>query len=140
VVLDAGSWKPVLDELLPLVDVAVAGAAFGVPGADDPLGALRDLGVGRAAVTAGAGPLRWLADGGTGEVRPPAVAAVDTLGAGDAFHGALAWALATRPEALFPDALGLAAAVAALRCSFPGQRAWLSSTRLAEVRTQWLMS
>lgn len=33
VVLDAGSWKPVLDELLPLVDVAVCSAAFRVPGA-----------------------------------------------------------------------------------------------------------
>lgn len=55
-------------------------------------------------------------------VRLPAfpVRAVDTLGAGDVFHGALALALAEgRP---WREALRFAAAAAALRCARPGGR------------------
>lgn len=40
VVLDGGSWKPVLDELLPLVDIAVCSADFRVPSAAEPAPAL----------------------------------------------------------------------------------------------------
>jgi len=142
VLLDAGSWKPVHAELLPLVTVAVPGAAYRPPGDDgDVLAGLVAAGVKHAAVTAGAGPVRWRSrTGGTGSVTVPRVPALDTLGAGDVFHGALAWALARRPEAAFPAALALAAEIAAMRCSFAGQRTWLTSPRLSEVRTQWLSS
>ena len=74
------------------------------------------------AVTTGAGGVWWLDDGL--EVRhQPAfpVVVVDTVGAGDVFHGALALALAERqPE---PEALRFAAAAAALKCARPGGRA-----------------
>ncbi|MBT8192131.1 MAG: hypothetical protein KJP22_01925 [Acidimicrobiia bacterium] len=74
------------------------------------------------AVTTGAGGVWWLDDGM--EVRhQPAfpVDVVDTVGAGDVFHGAFALALAERqPE---PAALRFAAAAAALKCARPGGRA-----------------
>ena len=83
--------------------------------------AMRDRTDAFLAVTTGAGGVWWL-DGS--EIRnQPAfpVEVVDTVGAGDVFHGALALALAERqPE---PAALRFASAAAALKCARPGGRA-----------------
>jgi sugar/nucleoside kinase (ribokinase family) len=57
------------------------------------------------------------------------VKAVDTLGAGDVFHGALAAALAVHAADL-PGCIDLAAQVAAVRCSRLGSRAWLEDPAL----------
>jgi sugar/nucleoside kinase (ribokinase family) len=133
VVLDAGSWKDVLTELLPLVDLAVCSAGFRVPGRADVAGALRAAGVTAGAITAGADPVRWWFAGADGSAPVPSVAAVDTLGAGDVFHGAFARAVAESPPTdavRFAAALAFAAEVAALRCGTPGPRAWLAEPAL----------
>jgi sugar/nucleoside kinase (ribokinase family) len=93
------------------------------------------IGAPHVAVTHGPGPVTWfsrgpasggLVSGGVfGEVVVPEVAAVDTAGAGDAFHGALAVALA-RGEDL-PAALASAVTVAGVRVVHPGPRAWLDA-------------
>jgi len=159
VVLDGGSWKPVLPDLLTHVDVAACSAVFRTPGTgsvEESAVALRDrYGVPAVAVTAGPEPVRWWYAGAAGQVPVPPVRARDTLGAGDAFHGALAWALACDAEARDPragvaggagvargvglpdadgfvTALTFAARVAALRCETPGPRRWLTDPRLAE--------
>jgi sulfofructose kinase len=74
------------------------------------------------AVTTGAGGVWWLDDGLDVRHQPAfAVDVVDTVGAGDVFHGAFALALAERkPE---DAALRFAAAAAALKCARPGGRA-----------------
>ncbi len=54
-----------------------------------------------------------------------AVEVVDTTGAGDAFNGALAWALADRKP--LDAALPLAAAAGALACRAVGARASLAT-------------
>ncbi len=72
------------------------------------------------AVTLGAGGLLYLEAGRTAWLPAFPVRAVDTLGAGDTFHGALALALAEGRA--WPDALRFAAAAAALRCARPGGR------------------
>jgi sugar/nucleoside kinase (ribokinase family) len=60
-----------------------------------------------------------------GAVPVPAVAAVDTAGAGDVFHGALAVAVARDPEVRdFPGALAYAVSIAARRVVHRGPRAW----------------
>ncbi len=69
------------------------------------------------AVTAGAEPVAWIADGAQGRVPAVPVQAVDTLGAGDVFHGAAALALAEGKG--FPEALAFAAAAAAVKVSRP---------------------
>jgi sugar/nucleoside kinase (ribokinase family) len=133
VVLDAGSWKDVLTELLPFVDLAVCSAGFRMPGNGDTPGALRAAGVGGVAITAGPDPVHWWFAGADGAAPVPPVAAVDTLGAGDVFHGAFARAVAERPPqdaAGFAAALAFAAEVAALRCATPGPRAWLAEPAL----------
>ena len=141
VVLDAGRWKPVLADLLELVDVAICSADFRTPDAADRASsaiALLEGGVSWVATTHGGDPVRWwhpTASGppASGTVAVPQVTVLDTLGAGDAFHGAFAWFVIQRP--LDPDgadlrrALDSAARVAALRCTIAGPRAWLEVLR-----------
>jgi sulfofructose kinase len=74
-------------------------------------------------VTDGSDGLFWLDNGKICNARPPAVDVVDTTGAGDAFHGAFALALA-HGRAL-AEAIDFSNAVAALKCSAAGGRAGL---------------
>jgi sugar/nucleoside kinase (ribokinase family) len=130
VVLDAGSWKPVLGELLPLVDVAICSADFRLPDGSHPA-SLLDRGVRRVAITRGPDPvLWWSTDGGDpGTVPVPEVPVRDTLGAGDVLHGAFAWHLATRPDAPFASQLAAAGAVASDRCTHVGISSWRNQAR-----------
>ena len=100
VVLDGGSWKPGLGDLLAHVDHAVLSADFRLPdGGDDVLAAvLAGWPVASVARSAGGGALRYVERDGV-EARVEVVAVppgevVDTLGAGDVLHGALAAELA----------------------------------------------
>jgi sugar/nucleoside kinase (ribokinase family) len=121
VVLDAGSWKPVLDELLPLVDVAACSAHFRAP---EP--GLHQRGVPMVIITSGPAPVRWsTADGGSGEVPVPSVEARDTLGAGDVWHGALAVAVARKLTVT--DRIRFANEVAAERVRLVGPRSWTTA-------------
>ncbi|HYT09432.1 MAG TPA: PfkB family carbohydrate kinase, partial [Mycobacteriales bacterium] len=102
---------------------------------EESAGMLRDrYGVPFVAVTAGPAPVRWWSGTGSGEVPVPAVAAVDTLGAGDAFHGAVAYAVSGSqgpvPAEAAVAALAYASGVAAVRCQTAGPRAWLADPRL----------
>ena len=108
VVLDAGSWKPVLDELLPLVDVAACSAAFELSEAD-----VHARGVPLVIRTHGPRPVTWSRGGATGSQPVPVVEARDTNGAGDVWHGALAVAVAR--DLAVDDAVRWANEVAAVR-------------------------
>lgn len=133
-VLDAGRWKPHMSELLPGCTHVLASAAFRLDGREaqtperlERLATRIDTSADNTlvAITAGADPITWIARSSDAETRgmtiSPQVEEVDTLGAGDALHGAYAWALATGVE----DPLGVAAAVAARSCEVRGTRAWL---------------
>jgi sugar/nucleoside kinase (ribokinase family) len=67
------------------------------------------------AVTDGARPICWRAGGSSGKIPVFPVDAVDTLAAGDVFHGAFALALLEGGDPL--EALRFAAAAAAIKCS-----------------------
>jgi sugar/nucleoside kinase (ribokinase family) len=111
----------VLDELLPLVDVAACSAHFRAPGPG-----LHERGVPTVITTAGPHPVRWsTADGGSGEVPVPAVRARDTLGAGDVWHGALAVAVTREPTVT--DRIRFANEVAAERVRHVGPRSWTTA-------------
>jgi sugar/nucleoside kinase (ribokinase family) len=81
-------------------------------------------------ITHGAEPVRWFSPATHGEVPVPHVTAVDTAGAGDAFHGALAVALARGQSAHgdldLPGAIAYASRIAAVRVMHAGPRAWLA--------------
>jgi sugar/nucleoside kinase (ribokinase family) len=126
IVLDAGSWKPQTEDLLPLTDVAICSGDFHPPATATPEEALDVVlasGVERAAVTRGGEPILYRAASSIGEIPVEAVPVVDTLGAGDIFHGAFCFALASGAE--FTEALAEAAAVATASTQHFGTRAWM---------------
>ncbi|MEV6772662.1 PfkB family carbohydrate kinase [Nocardia sp. NPDC051030] len=128
VLLDAGRWRDVHAELLPLVDIAICSAAFTPPGVQaDSIDAIFDFlhaaGPRLAAITRGADPIAYSMPGERGEVSIGGGAAVDTLGAGDILHGAFCH-FHSRGEA-FPLALEHAAEVATLSCRYVGTREWM---------------
>lgn len=130
-VLDGGSWKDGMENLLPSIDVAVCSADFHPPGTSTPTETLRFLqehGVGWSAVTQGAAPIVWSGPDGGGTVDVPTVPVKDTLGAGDFLHGALTHHLALQGQLTsrhFTEALRAAAAVASRACTSFGTRAWM---------------
>lgn len=126
VVLDGGSWKPGTELLLPHVDTAICSADFLPPGCDgheQVIEFLEDHGTRKIAITAGARPIRFVSEQETGFIPVPEVAAVDTMGAGDIFHGAYSY-YATAGIS-FTDALAKAASIASNSCRFRGTRAWM---------------
>ncbi len=127
VVLDGGSWKPWTGKLMPHVDHAIVSERFDPPrqGETDILAAVHALGPTVAAVTRGPGPIAWSDGTRRGEVTPPDVDAIDTLGAGDIFHGAYCHFLAQGEDIV--DALARAAETAAQSCCHHGTRAWIAA-------------
>jgi len=131
VVLDSGSWKQGMDELLPFVDMAVCSEDYRPPGCND-VGEVMDFLASRkircAAITRGARGIRFVDGTRSGRVSVEKVRAVDTLGAGDIFHGAFCYYLCLTGYG-FRDALAAAAKVAAFSCRFPGTRQWMQKFR-----------
>lgn len=76
---------------------------------------------GHVYVTCGRDGCNWLSDNEVHHQPGFSVDVVDTTGAGDVFHGALAFSLAS--GALIKDAVRFASGVAALKCTRPGGRA-----------------
>lgn len=135
VVLDGGTARDGLAELVPLCSDVIASAIFapaltGEPAPARALPALAARGPARVAQTCGAAGCLALADGALVHVPAFAVPVLDTTGAGDAFHGGYAFArLQGRP---WLDALTFAAAVAGLSCRALGGRAGLPDLAEAE--------
>ncbi|KAE8763958.1 PfkB family carbohydrate kinase [Georgenia thermotolerans] len=139
VLLDGGSWKPGLEELLGHVDLAVVSADLAVPapvagGAGAPAGttgvpaAVAALGPVMVAQTHGAGPVAVLEKGRRYALEVPAVPpgeVVDTLGAGDVLHGAVAFHLAA--GASWRNALARGTRVASRSVRFAGALGWAVS-------------
>ena len=127
VVMDGGSWKQGLDLIIPLVDYAICSANFYPPSChhySDVFNFLQDKGVPNIAVTNGERPIQYLDRGEISTLSVSQVDTVDTLGAGDIFHGAFCHHILSSD---FPTALSLAAKTASKSCQFFGTRNWLQS-------------
>ena len=115
----------ILRRLVPLADHAVfsdAGllAHTGLADVDAALRAVAATHHGHVGATCGADGYAWVEDGAVRRVPSPAVDVVDTLAAGDVFHGAFALAiLEGRPVAA---AARFACTAAALKCARFGGR------------------
>jgi len=125
VVLDGGSFKPITPRLLPHVTVAALSADFRAPDGTDPLQWCQRQGAQAAVVTRGPSPVLVRTADNSYEVPVPEVDAVDTLGAGDVFHGALALALSS--GATLRDAVAGAAVVASESVRHRGALTWAVS-------------
>lgn len=132
VLMDAGSLKPHTAAVAREVDLVIASSDLATPAGSrapaDVFAWLASLGARRAVITRGAADVLWSTPDASGAVPVPAVAVVDTLGAGDFFHGAMALRIATHgmDDARLPEDVAWAAqAIAPALTSF-GTRAWLS--------------
>jgi sugar/nucleoside kinase (ribokinase family) len=125
-VLD-GDVGPV-EVLTRLADLAThnvfsAPAAQALTGMDDCAKAVEELSRrfdGLCAVTDGEKGCYWIEDGALQHVLPPKVVAVDTLAAGDVFHGAFTLAIAEGKPVR--EAVRFASAAAAIKCTVFGGR------------------
>ncbi len=128
VVVDAGSWKPGFETVLPLATTVIASANFCPPGTSAGTAAiayLRQLGIPQVAVTQGADPILYATASSTGSLAVPSIQAVDTLGAGDCLHGAFCHY--ADAATAFPTALQAAAAIATHACQSFGTRQWIAT-------------
>jgi sulfofructose kinase len=94
--------------------------ASGVPHSGEGLRSMQRLAGGVVAVTLGADGLLWLEGGRERRERAPHVAVIDTLAAGDVFHGAFALAIGEGLD--MAAAARFANAAAALKCTRFGGR------------------
>jgi sugar/nucleoside kinase (ribokinase family) len=127
VVLDSGSWKEGMAALLPYTDTVICSDDFHPPACSDERDALEYLvrqGVRRAAITRGGGSITYVGQGERGEIPVQPIQAVDTLGAGDIFHGAFCF-WACNPRYSFRDSLSFAARIATFSCRHLGTRQWM---------------
>ena len=127
VLLDAGSLRDEVLELVPLAEVVIASAPFadalsGSGRHDAAFATMRAMGPRLVAITRGEKGCVAVAgrSGDPFHIAAFRVEVVDTTGAGDAFHAGAAWAL-LRGKAWGP-ALAIAAAVAACKCRHEGAR------------------
>jgi len=127
VLLDGGSWKAGMHDLIANVDMAICSSDFRPPGCrneSDLFEFLSAKGITSAAITRGAEAIRYTHNGVNGELPIQRVRVVDTLGAGDILHGAFCY-WACQPEHGFLDSLEFAARIATFSCLYFGTRAWM---------------
>lgn len=125
-VLDGGSWKPALRELLPYIDIAICSNDFFPPqtsSKEDVFKKLKKWGVKEIAITRGEKPILYSMSAGIEAIKIKHTEVVDSLGAGDFFHGAFCYYFAC--ENHFGKALQKASEIASLSCQFHGTRNWL---------------
>lgn len=121
-VLDAGSLHSGTEALLDKMDYLVCSEKFALQhsgGVDAALSALAAIAP-WVVITLGERGLVWRTGQETGRLNAPPVTAIDTTGAGDAFHGAFAAGLAA--GLAWPELLRYASAAGALCCTRLGAR------------------
>lgn len=134
VVLDGGSWKEGTEELLANVAIAICSADFRPPGCSNEEKTVRYLkqrGVKHVAITHGAEPVLFESGSSSGTLRVPQVEAVDTMGAGDIFHGAFCFFASIGHG--FVEALAEAAQIASESCRYRGSREWMEHITAEEL-------
>lgn len=127
VVVDGGSWKPGFENVLCYTDYAICSANFYPPNCQtqkDVFHYLKQIGVLYSAITQGKNPIIYQPPKNEGKVTVPKISPVDTLGAGDIFHGAFCHYILQEE---FEHALASAAKIAAQACQFFGTRNWMKS-------------
>ena len=98
---------------------------------------LRGFGITRTVRTRGERSVQYWWDGARGEVPVRRVEDSSTLGAGDAFHGAFAWAIERAGDADPEAIIRFASAVAGVSVSSFGTRRWRASPELEELVRGW---
>jgi sugar/nucleoside kinase (ribokinase family) len=126
-VIDGGHWKPGFELVLPYTDYAICSHDFMPPNchsSGDVVAYLKHLGVPHIAITHGSDAIEFYGSETAGTVDVPMIQAIDTLGAGDIFHGAFCHFSLRLP---FAQALAEASKVATQSCQSFGTRQWMTA-------------
>jgi sugar/nucleoside kinase (ribokinase family) len=125
-VLDGGSWKQGMERYLKYVDYAVCSSDFHPPGCKgmkEIISFLKGFNIKNIAITQGNKPVIAVTDNQETEIPVKKINALDTLGAGDVFHGAFCYYLPF--ERNFASALKQASMIASESCRYYGTRDWM---------------
>jgi len=128
VILDGGSWKPRMSEILQYVDFAICSNNFFPPNCSTSLEVidfLKNIGIKNIAISRGEKSIYFSENKGVGRIEVELVDAKDTLGAGDIFHGAFVMYWLTEKE--FEVALVQASKIATYSTRFKGTRSWMKA-------------
>ena len=126
ILLDGGSWKPGLEEILPFIKWAVCSDNFHPPNcynSEQVFAYLSAAGISNIAITRGEKSILYLSNGTYSSIEIPQIQATDTLGAGDIFHGAFCHYILQNN---FIDTLTAAAKIASHSCKKFGTRGWMN--------------
>jgi sugar/nucleoside kinase (ribokinase family) len=127
VVVDGGSWKPGFETVLGYTDYAICSANFYPPNCQtqtEVFNYLKQMGIRYSAITQGEQPILYQTPQNSGKITLPKIAAVDTLGAGDIFHGAFCHYILQEE---FESAIASAGKIAAQACQSFGTRNWMKN-------------
>ena len=119
VVLDAGSWKPNIEQFLQSAHIVIASEVFVNPQGKHVF-ELEQCQTAQKVMTRGERSVLYENE----EILVPQVKAVDTLGAGDIFHGAFCFAYFHEKKTV-RDSLGFAANIASESVKYKGPREWI---------------
>ncbi len=122
VVMDCGSWKEGTEKILGMVDYAICSEDF-FPSdcltTESTQEFLHSMGIRNIAITRGADEICVFNSDGKKKIKVPQVNVIDTLGAGDVFHGAFCHYILRQN---FVKSLEKAAVVASQSCTRFGPR------------------
>jgi len=127
VVIDGGSWKNGMENLLDFVDIAICSENFYPPGLQTSQEVFKYFSLRnceKIAITRGEKEILYKDKNNYGKINVPKITPVDTMGAGDIFHGAFCFYYLK--ENNFAEALKKAAAIATESCRYLGTRKWAS--------------
>jgi len=136
VVIDGGSWKAGFEKVLPFVNYAICSANFYPPNwqnQTDIFQYLKSYSIPQIAITQGDKPIQYVGQNYSGEITIDRINAVDTLGAGDIFHGAFCHFIVNHlknsaqpiSEKDFREGLIFSAKIASQSCQSFGTRNWM---------------
>lgn len=130
VVFDGGSWKEHLPDLLPLVDYAVCSDDFLPPScktSTDVINVLNRFQIKNKVITRGEKSILFADRENINELSIPKVDVVDTLGAGDFFHGAFCYYLLNGVN--LQNIIELSSGFASNTCTYKGTRSWINKMK-----------
>lgn len=128
-VLDAGSWKEETEELLPYIDYAICSEDFLPPNCfsyDEVLKYITKFGVKNIAITRGAKSIIISENGIEDFILVEDSEIIDTLGAGDIFHGAFCYYI-LKNNLDFKNSILNASRIATDSCKYFGPRKWIDN-------------
>jgi len=123
IVLDGGSWKNCSLDFLKIVDIPIVSEVFCVDGIDAFAKMCKELNIDKWAVTRGKNGVVWHDRNSDGVIKASQIDAIDTLGAGDIFHGAFCHYYLKSSD--FKRSLEAANEIAGRSCLTIGTRSWM---------------